>query len=286
MTTDEQLRDALEKWREGARQAQLRWVTVDKVDKENKAMDVTGVIDQLEYYDVQLGMGALCIYPKPGRTCLVGIIEGQETDAFLISADEVDEIVLNGDDFAGHFAHNANLSIKAIMGVASYGYLADMLGKKEVAEKYTQKAKDMAAEWVKMADDGDHYRLTFDKPGTWSQKYNLVWDKLLNLQIFPKNVAETEIAYYLSKQNKYGLPLDNRETYTKTDWIMWTATLANDKATFEKFIEPVYLFMNVTPNRVPMSDWVFTDEPNQRGFQARSVVGGYFIKMLEGKLIK
>ena len=81
----------------------------------------------------------------------------------------------------------------------------------------------------------------------------------MNLQIFPKNVAETEIAYYLSKQNKYGLPLDNRETYTKTDWIMWTATLANDKATFEKFIEPVYLFMNVTPNRVPMSDWVFTD---------------------------
>ena len=101
MTTDEQLRDALEKWREGARQAQLRWVTVDKVDKENKAMDVTGVIDQLEYYDVQLGMGALCIYPKPGTTCLVGIIEGQETDAFLISADEVDEIVLNGGTLGG-----------------------------------------------------------------------------------------------------------------------------------------------------------------------------------------
>lgn len=188
------------------------------------------------------------------------------------------------DDFAGHFAHNANLSVKAILGVASYGYLADKLGKKDVAEKYTQKAKGMAAEWVKMAHDGDHYRLTFDKPGTWSQKYNLVWDKLMNLQIFPQEVAETEITYYLTKQNKYGLPLDNRETYTKTDWIMWTATLAKDKATFEQFIAPVHLFMNETINRVPMSDWVFTDSPNQRGFQARSVVGGYFIKMLEEKL--
>ena len=68
------------------------------------------------------------------------------------------------DDFAGYFAHNANLSVKAIMGIASYGYLAQMLGKQNIAEKYTAKAKEMAQEWVKMADDGDHYRLTFNQP--------------------------------------------------------------------------------------------------------------------------
>jgi hypothetical protein len=72
--------------------------------------------------------------------------------------------------------------------------------------------------------------------------------------------------------------------YTKTDWIMWTATLAKDKATFEQFIAPVYRFYNETTDRVPMSDWVFTDRPNRRGFKARSVVGGYYIKLLEMKL--
>ena len=188
------------------------------------------------------------------------------------------------DDFAGHFAHNANLSVKAILGIASYGYLADKLGKKEIAGQYTQKAKEMAVEWERMANDGDHYKLTFDKSGTWSQKYNLVWDKLMNWQIFPEQIVKTEIPYYLTKQNRYGLPLDNRQTYTKTDWIMWTATLAPDKATFEEFIEPVYLFMNETTDRIPMSDWVFTDKPEHRAFQARSVVGGYFIKMLENKM--
>lgn len=95
MTTDEQLRDAFGKLSDNAKQAQLRWVTVDRIDRDKKTMDVTGIVDKLGYYDVQLGLGAVCLFPQIGTICLIGIIEGQETDAFLISADKVDEIVLN-----------------------------------------------------------------------------------------------------------------------------------------------------------------------------------------------
>lgn len=188
------------------------------------------------------------------------------------------------DDFAGHFAHNANLSVKAIMGIASYGMLAGMNGDTSVAEEYTELARTMARQWKEMAEDGDHYKLTFDKPGTWSQKYNLVWDNILGLEIFDPEIRETELAFYKTRQNTYGLPLDSRRTYTKTDWIIWTASLSPDKDVFCEFVAPVYRFMNETVDRVPMSDWIYTDSPRQVGFQARSVVGGYFIRMLEDSI--
>lgn len=188
------------------------------------------------------------------------------------------------DDFAGHFAHNANLSIKAILGIAAYAQLADSLGMAPVAQKYRDIAKDYATKWQKMACDGNHYALTFDKKGTWSQKYNLVWDRLLGLDIFDPEIINDEIQFYLKNQNEYGLPLDSRKSYTKSDWIMWTATMANDDTTFRALIKPIYKFYNETEDRVPMSDWIYTDRPNRTGFMTRSVVGGYWIKMLDNKI--
>ncbi|MDR5730145.1 MAG: DUF4965 domain-containing protein [Terriglobia bacterium] len=187
---------------------------------------------------------------------------------------------LSTDDFAGHLAHNANLSIKAIEALDAYAQLAGELNRPDVAKHYQAAAASMAIQWVKMADDGDHYRLAFDKPGTWSQKYNLVWDSILGLHLFPDKVSKQEIAFYEQHLNPYGLPLDNRATYTKLDWEMWTATLATNPKDFQTFVHPIYKFLNETPDRVPMTDWYDTITGKQVGFQARSVVGGVYIKML------
>ncbi|MFD1771395.1 glutaminase family protein [Sphingobacterium suaedae] len=187
------------------------------------------------------------------------------------------------DDFAGHLARNANLSLKAIMGIASYARLAGMLGKKDIADRYRKVAEGMVPKWMDMADAGDHYALTFDDPNTWSQKYNLVWDKVLDFDLFPKEVLVKEIAYYLPRMNRFGLPLDSRKNYTKNDWILWTAVLTDDQATFKKFIDPVFRHAIETPSRVPLNDFYDTRDGIRENFKARSVVGGFYMKMLAEK---
>ncbi len=192
---------------------------------------------------------------------------------------------LSTDDFAGHLAHNANLSIKAIEGLDAYALMARGLGKNDVAAEYESAAKGMAAKWQQMDIDGDHYKLAFDSPGTWSQKYNLVWDRILGFDLFPAKVRQTELAFYLKHMNKYGLPLDSRKDYTKLDWELWTATLAegpvgSDADPFAMFMARIGKWVNEGPSRVPLTDWYDTKTGRQMAFQARSVVGGVYIKIL------
>jgi hypothetical protein len=106
----------------------------------------------------------------------------------------------------------------------------------------------------------------------------------LKFNIFNPKIIKKEMALYKTLQNEYGLPLDNRATYTKTDWIMWTATLSGDRSDFDALIDPVYKYANETTSRVPISDWHDTHTAVRMNFKARSVVGGYYMKLLEDLL--
>src|SRR6202789_3044581 len=143
---------------------------------------------------------------------------------------------LSTDDFAGHLAHNANLSVKAIEALGAFAQIARGVGDDKLATHYESLTKKMPAEWERMARDGDHYKLAFDQPGTWSQKYNLVWDDLLGLHLFPKKLMQTEWAFYAKQMQSYGLPLDNRKSITKPDWEVWPATLASDDGQYRDLI--------------------------------------------------
>ena len=187
---------------------------------------------------------------------------------------------LSTDDFAGHLAHNVNLSAKAIIALGAFAQLSSLRGDKALAVSYRTLAQQFARRWATEANAGDHFRLAFDQPDTWSQKYNLVWDRVLGLNLFPPAVARKEMAFYRRVQGRYGLALDNRRLYTKLDWITWTATLTGSRGDFEALVAPVFDFLNATPHRVPMSDWYWTHDATKTGFQARSVVGGVFLRLL------
>ncbi|GMA62913.1 DUF4965 domain-containing protein [Alicyclobacillus fastidiosus] len=185
------------------------------------------------------------------------------------------------DDFAGHLAHNANLSIKAIMGIVSYGLLCGMMGDKDKEQALLNTARQMTSTWEEMAREGEHYRLAFDQPGTWSLKYNLIWDVIFDTNVFDPRVRQKEVQWYFKMQNQYGIPLDNRRPYTKSDWLVWVASLSDNDEDFERLMDPLWDFVNESPDRVPFTDWYDTVTGRWIGFQHRSVVGGLFIKLLK-----
>jgi len=187
------------------------------------------------------------------------------------------------DDFAGYLPHSVNLSIKSITALGAYAKLADMLGKKDVAKTWLELAQSYAENLTKAAVDGDHTLLALDRPGTWSQKYNLVWDKLLGLNLFPSELRQKELAWYKKVMNPYGVPLDSRFTLTIPEWSVWSACLTDDRNEFMTFIDPIYRFMDESPDRVPMGDRYETKTPKWLDWKARPTVGSVFLWMLSDK---
>lgn len=183
-------------------------------------------------------------------------------------------------DMFGLLAHNVDLSIKAILGIGSYAYLADQLGDTAESAKYWAIARDFAEKWSVMAADDGRTRLAFNQPNTWGMKHNMIWDRILDFGLFPKSIGDAEVAWYKKVQGPYGLPNDCRTQQCLIDWAVWSIALADNESDWQALIGPIFKFVNETPDRLPLCDWFDTTNGKRVGFQARPVVGGLYIKMM------
>ena len=214
---------------------------------------------------------------------------GDAREHWVLLTDWANYLVENGespgaqlctDDFSGVLGDNVNLAAKATVGLACYARLAAALGEAETAARFRAVAERFAASLLARARDGAATRLAFDRPGSWSLKYNMVWDRLLGLDLWPEAEHRRELAVYRGKVELYGCPLDDRSSLTKPEWMLWAASLADDPALFADFTGRILRYANETPNRVPLSDLYFTDTGRKIGFQARSVLGGLFVGLM------
>ena len=188
------------------------------------------------------------------------------------------------DDFAGHLAHNCNLSLKAIMGLQGMSMIMKMLGENEKSAYYCEEAVRMAEIWKKTAVNHDgSTRLAFDKPDSYSMKYNMVWDKVWNSGLFGQEFMDNEVLDNMKHFNEYGMPLDSRADYTKSDWLVWTASMSSSGKIFEEYIAPLWKAYDESPSRVPMTDWYDTVSGRWVSFRHRTVQGGLFMRMLMNK---
>jgi len=190
------------------------------------------------------------------------------------------------DDFEGPSPHNANLAAKGIVALAAYSYLCTVVGATTEAEQISAIVQNFTAAWISMAQttaNGTqplHYKLEYDIVNSWSLKYNIMYQRILNFAVFDDTVLQQESDFYLANMLTFGIPLDSRGALTKLDWQFWIAAMTKDPSLEQKIISVLYNWASSTPTRVPLTDYYLTTTGAQLGFQARPVVGGLFSLML------
>lgn len=138
----------------------------------------------------------------------------------------------------------------------------------------------LADYWMKTARDDNHYRRQYNLPNSWSQKYNLIYQPILSLNLFSNDVSQAESKFYLTKLASYGIPLDSRLKVAKADWTSWIALLNNDPTERDLIFEKLFKFANESLVRVPFSDFYEVDTGFALHFRARPVMGAIFIRAL------
>ncbi|KAJ7276535.1 DUF1793-domain-containing protein [Mycena haematopus] len=208
---------------------------------------------------------------------------------FLVSDSLIPDIDLvrawTQDDFAGALANQTNLAIKGIVGIGAMGKIEALLGNAAQAKNYSSIAASYVTQWRKFSASttGAHLTLSWDNEcsqygnsSSWGLSYNLFGDKLLGLNLFPESVYAEQTAWYQTHANAFGVPLDTRHTYTKTDWQLLTASWATTTSVRNLLISAVKDWVSDGLNNGPFGDLYDTITGEIAvGFRARPVVGGH-----------
>lgn len=204
---------------------------------------------------------------------------------YLVSNGLRPENQLCTDDFSGHLKNNINLAIKAAVAIACYAEMCMASGDGTAYREYRSAALSFSSEIVALEEERGHLPLTWDSDSdTYSLKYNLAFDRLLGLGLFPESLCEREVDFCLTKCKKYGIPLDGRADFTKSDWLLFMASLTRSDEKRRQIAGLVDGYLRESPDRLPFGDWYDSESGRLIGFRNRSVQGANFILLLADSL--
>ncbi|KAI9155289.1 putative glutaminase [Paramyrothecium foliicola] len=210
------------------------------------------------------------------------------------------------DDFAGWLANQTNLALKGIIGIRAMSQIAELVGEHDDARHYRNISDAYITQWQEygFSRDGTHAKLSYTWYGSWTTIYNLYADALLCFHIpsqstqeqagdqkplqknsdklfIPNKIYSKQSTWYYAVLQRYGLPLDSRHLYTKSDWQLFAAAVASQK-TRNAIIEAIALWVTETVTDRPLTDLYDTEGEGDFSpvrFMARPVVGGHFASL-------
>ena len=210
---------------------------------------------------------------------------------YLIDFALVPEKQLSTDDFAGELVNQTNLAIKGIVALGAMAETAHLLSAPSTASVYASTASSYLNQWLYLAIDPseNHAVLAYQWRSSWGLLYNLYPDKLLDLNVIPQAVYDIQSDWYPHVSQIFGVPLDNRHSYTKSDWELWTAATCSP-STRRLFVNAVALWLNETTTGQPFTDLYETIDhgayvvsPEPLSIFARPVQGGLFSLLALGQ---
>ncbi|KAF8165232.1 DUF1793-domain-containing protein [Crassisporium funariophilum] len=201
---------------------------------------------------------------------------------FLIEDSLIPANQISTDDFAGSLANQTNLAIKGIIGIKAMSEIFQLLGNPAQTANYSSIASKFVTQWqtLSASSSGQHLTLAYGNSASWGLSYNLFADKLLKLNLFPTSVYNMQTAWYKTVAQPFGVPLDTRHTYTKSDWQIWTAGIMTDTVARDLFVSSVKKWASDGLSSQPFGDWYETTNGQPEGFRARPVVGGHLALLI------